>query len=208
MDMAKTISIPIELQLSPKSQALLNFLKALDADAAPTPPAPAAKTLTGNQQPPAHGEYWQGQGGYYICTLPALLGMPARHLIAGADEAEDLTFGPTQEIAGAGSHIDGAANTAALLNSGEKHPAAEWARAYTADGHTDFFLPSRYDLFMAYLCAPNLFKTSGWYWSSTQLSRSSAFVQDFEYGYSGWDSEVNEHRSRAFRVIQLQPFCA
>lgn len=158
--------------------------------------------------PPAMGEYWPGQGGHYICTLPALLGMPARHLIAGVGEAEDLTFGPYQEIAGAGSHIDGAGNTTALLQSTDKHPAAQWASAYTADGHTDFFLPSRYDLFMAYLCAPKLFKTSGWYWSSTQGSRDFAFVQDFEVGISIFNDKDDEHRVRAFRVIQLQPFCA
>lgn len=158
--------------------------------------------------PPAMGEYWPGQGGHYICTLPALLGMPARHLIAGVGEAEDVTFGPYQEIEGTGSHIDGAANTTALLKSAYKHPAAQWANACTTDGHTDFFLPSRYDLLMAYLCAPKLFNTSGWYWSSTQSSRSSAFVQDFEYGFSYWYDKDCEHRVRAFRVIQLQPFCA
>ena len=186
--------------------------------------------------PPAMGEYWPSQGGHYICTLPALLGMPARHLIAGSDEAEDMTFGPYQDIADAGSHIDGAANTASLLKAADKHPAAQWAsaytadghtdffmpsryatdkhpaaqwaNAYTADGHTDFFLPSRYDLLMAYLCAPKLFNTSGWYWSSTQLSRSCAFVQSFEYGTSGWLSKDNERRVRAFRVIPLQTFCA
>lgn len=203
MHLTQPITAHLDLQLSPKSKALLDFLKTLDADAAPTPTAQAAKTLTGAQQPPAHGEYWPGQGGHYICTLPALLGMPARHLIAGADEAEDLTFGPYQDIAGAGSHIDGAANTTALLQATDKHPAAQWASAYTADGHTDFFLPSRYDLMMAYLCAPKLFKTSGWYWSSTQSSRSNAFVQDFEYGGSYWVIKGNEHRVRAFRVIPL-----
>lgn len=196
------ITLPVRLELCAKSKALLAFLQNTDTDGAPklaTDPTPATTT----PQPPAAGEYWSGQGGHYICTLPALLGMPARHLIAGADKKEELTFGPEKEVPGAGSHIDGASNTAALLKSGESHPAAHWASIYTADGHTDFFLPSRYDLFTAYLCAPKLFKTSGWYWSSTQDSRDYAFVQDFEYGSSGWVSKDGEHRVRAFRVIQL-----
>lgn len=200
MQVLEPVTLPVNLVLSAQSNALLRTLLAAEGTPQATPAeAPATTAL----QPPAAGEYWQGQGGHYICTLPALLGMPARHLIAGANEKDDLTFGPDKEVPGAGSHIDGAANTTALLKSGDTHPAAHWARTYTADGHNDFFLPSRYDLFMAYLCAPKLFKTSGWYWTSTQDSRLIAFVQDFELGDSTWGSKGSGHRVRAFRVIQL-----
>ena len=154
--------------------------------------------------PPAMGEVWPGQGGRFICTLPALLGMPTRHLIAGEGEAEDLKFGPSVDVPGAKSHICGAVNTAALLASDKAHPAAKWASEYTADGHTDFFLPARLDMVMAYICAPQLFKTSGWYWTSTQLSRSYAFVQAFELGFSYWYLKGSKHRVRAFRVIPLE----
>ena len=160
---------------------------------------PQQDTLT----PPAAGEYWPGQGGRFICTLPALLGMPARHLIAGEGEAEDLTFGPAVDMPDAKSQVDGAANTAALLASGKEHPAAKWASEYTAEWHTDFFLPARLDMVMAYICAPQLFKTAGWYGTSTQLSRYSAFVQDFAYGDSLWYGKGFKHRVRAFRVIRL-----
>lgn len=197
------LTLPVTLELCPKSKALLAFLQRLAADGAPmtvAEPAPAA-TLT----PPAMGEYWQGQGGHYICTLPALLDMPARHLIASAGQAEDLTFGSTEEISGADCHINGDANTVALRSSGKKHPAADWARAYTADGHTDFFLPARLDMVMAHICAKQLFKTSGYYWTSTQGSRTFAFVQDFENGNSFWSYKGLERRVRAFRVIPLQP---
>ena len=54
---------------------------------------------------------------------------------------------------------------------------------------------------MAYICAPTLFKKSGWYRSSTQGSRGSAFVQDFEDGGSGWNNKDYGYRVRAFRVI-------
>ena len=157
--------------------------------------------------PPAMGEYWPGQGGRYICTLPALLGMPERYLIAGDGEADDLTFGPSVDVPNAASQLNGSANTAALLATG-KHPAAKWAQDYTADGHTDFFLPARLDMVMAHICAPQLFKKSGWYWTSMQGSRYDAFVQVFEGGNSGWDGKGNEHRARAFRVIPLHPLNA
>ncbi|MGQ3055367.1 MAG: DUF1566 domain-containing protein [Roseateles sp.] len=152
---------------------------------------------------PQPGEYWNGQGGRFICTLPALHGLPARHLIVGGREAEGLTFGPNVEVPGAGSHADGASNTTALLAHPESHPAAKWAAEYSADGHTDFHLPSRLDLLMAYICAPQLFKKSGWYWSSTQYSRFNAFVQDFEHGNSAWDCKGTELRVRAVRWIRL-----
>lgn len=153
--------------------------------------------------PPAIGEYWPGQGGHYICTLPAIQHLPARHLIAAAQEFEDITYGPYTEVPGAGSRIDGAANTAALLASGEAHPAAQKASGHTADGHSDFFLPAQLDLFMASLYAPQLFNKDDWYWTSTQLSRDYAIVQGFEYGLSFWFSKGNEYRVRAVRVIHL-----
>jgi len=193
------ITLPINLELSSKSKALLDFLRSLETDAPATPPKP-----TTSPTPPAIGEYWAGQGGRYICTLPALLGMPERHLIVGDGEAEDLTFGPVADVSGATSQIDGAANTKALLGHGE-HPAAQWASEYAADGHTDFFLPARLDMVMAHICAAKIFKTSGWYWTSTQISRRDAFVQVFENGFSFWGSKGHEHRARAFRVIPLNP---
>ncbi|WP_114968516.1 DUF1566 domain-containing protein [Rhodoferax ferrireducens] len=195
------ITLPVTLELCSKSKALLDFLRTQETGATPAPLVKPTDTPT----PPAMGEYWPGQGGRYLCTLPALLGMPARHLIAGDGEAEDLKFGPSIDVPGATSQIDGAANTDALCACSESHPAAKWARAYRADGHTDFFLPAKLDLVMSHICAPQIFKTSSDYWTSTQGSRSSAFVQDFEDGYSGWYSKGSGHRVRAFRVIPLEP---
>lgn len=160
-------------------------------------------TVVGTDTPPACGEYWPGQGGRFICTQPALMGLPARHLVFGEGEAEDLAFGPSVDVPDARSQIDGAANTTALLAANKAHAAARWAAGYSADGHSDFHLPSRLDLLMAYICAPQLFQKSGYYWSSTQLSRDGAFVQGFESGYSGWSGKVGERRVRACRWIHL-----
>ena len=136
------------------------------AVAAPSAPAPLPTTAL---TPPAPGQPWPGQGGIYIGTLPAQFGLPARHLVVGTNEAEDLKWGPyDKEATGATSQTDGRANTAALVAASDNHPAAEWAAKYTEDGHADFYLPSRIELLMCYLHAPQVFKTSGWYWSSSQ----------------------------------------
>ena len=157
-------------------------------------------------QPPALGAYWPGQGGIYCGTQPAMHGLPERHLIfAAADAPERLTWGEYgTEAPGTGNRLDGRANTAALLANkavGKSHPAAEWAAAHTADGHTDFHLPSQADLFMASLACPQQFNQDSWYWSSTQHSRLNAFVQDFEYGTSHWSSKDFYFLVRAVRWI-------
>ena len=153
--------------------------------------------------PVAHGAIWPGMGGHFIATLPALHGLPARHLILATEEKDELAWGRRgEEVAGATSHHDGRANTQALLEHGD-HPAAAWAAAYQADGHNDFYLPSRFELLMCYLAAPQLFQQSGWYWSSTQYSRHSAWCQVFEYGYSFYDAKDNELRARPVRTIHL-----
>jgi hypothetical protein len=196
-----TLTLPIEIQLSSKSKQLLDFLRTLetpDPESKPVQPKPVTGTT-----PPAMGEYWPGQGGRYICTLPALLGMPARHLIAADKEFENIVFGPRVDVPGATSHIDGAANTKALLANSEDHKAAFLASDYTKDGHSDFFLPARLDMVMAHICAPHLFQKSSWYWTSTQISSSYAFVQDFEGGYSDWHYKDDDYRVRPCRVIQL-----
>lgn len=134
-------------------------------------------------QPPAPGAYWPGQGGIYCGTLPAAHGLPARHLVfAATDAPESLQWGGYGiQVEGTAHRWDGRANTAALLahkaTTGTSHPAAEWAAAYTADGHADFHLPAQAELALASVMCPEQFDQAGWYWSSTQTGRNCAFVQ-------------------------------
>lgn len=168
----------------------------------------AAASETTLQQP-AYGEHWAGQGGIYCGTQPAMHGLPARHLIFSTEEApERLAWGPYGEkVPGCDSRVDGRANTAAILahkaGTGNAYPATEWAVAYSADGHTDFHLPSQADLFMASLCAPKAFNPNSWHWNSTQTGPTTAFVQDFETGDSGWSLKGLTYRVRAVRWILL-----
>ena len=177
---------------------------ALESSAFTAEPLPTSSAASGLLaiHTVGHGEYWAGQGGHYICTLPALHGLPARHLIAAAEENECTWGKGGEDVPGATSQYDGKANTAALLAHGG-HPAAEWAAAYEANGHKDFYLPSRFELLMCYLAAPQLFKKEGWYWSSSQSSRDDAWCQDFETGDSYDTGKGDELRARPVRTIQL-----
>lgn len=157
--------------------------------------------------PPAVGQYWPGQGGYFMGTMPAIGDLPARHLIFGTEAPKPLTWGPYgTTVDGANSRTNGATNTAAILAHkaarGGDFPAAEWAAAYTADGHTDFHLPSQADLFFASLQPAGIFPMA-WHWSSTQDSGSSAFIQSFEVGNSDWSFKGDDFRVRAVRWIPL-----
>lgn len=165
--------------------------------------APAAQGTT-NATPPEPGQHWPDQGGIYICTLPAQFGLPARHLVVGTHETKNLKWGGySTDTPAAASQTDGRANTAALLADSEAHPAATWAAQYAEDGHTDYHLPSRYELFMCWLCAPQLFNKNSWYWSSSQSSRINAWIQDFEYGGSINGGKGTEFRARPVRWIHL-----
>lgn len=153
---------------------------------------------------PQPGQPWPGQGGIYIGTFPAQFGLPAHHLIAAAQDCGRHAWGGHgHEASGAENQVDGRANTAALLADAQKHPAALAASKQNADGHTDFYLPSRFELLLCWLSAPQVFDKEGYYWSSSQYSRFTAWVQDFEYGYSLGGGKDCERRVRPVRRIHL-----
>jgi hypothetical protein len=158
--------------------------------------------------PPAPGEYWPGQGGIYAGILPAIGDQPAQHLVFGTEHPKQLTWGPHgHKMTDANSRTNGRANTVTLLadkaSTGNAYPAAECAAAYSADGHSDFHLPSQAELFMASLYAPKAFSQAGWFWSSTQYSSNGAFIQDFESGDSYLYVKHGTFRVRPVRWIPL-----
>lgn len=203
-------NLTVNLHASPHTTAQdgISLIKRIMSETvaalAATPSAPHQPETLAGTTPPAAGEIWPGQGGHYICTLPAQWGLPARHLVLGTATESGLEWGGSNsDCVSAKSHVDGRANTAALLADHTQHPAARWASKHTAEGHTDFFLPSRYDLLMCYLCAPHLFERSGWYWSSTQYSSYDAWCQHFEYGDSHAHDKDYEFRARPVRKVHL-----
>lgn len=159
---------------------------------------------------PAFGSAIAGQGGIFAAIMrgPTVDGMqqpPYALLVSDAavGEIEDVTWGEYgKDVPGASSRIDGRANTDAMVLA--NCPAALRVREISIEGHSDFYLPALGELNSAAANVTELFNKEGWYWTSTQVSRNFAFVQDFEYGNSHWLIKGSEHRVRAFRAIPLE----
>lgn len=141
------------------------------------PPAANVPPITAHSIP-ALGEYWPGQGGFNGGLVAERGDVPAHYLIFGDKDLGELKWGRYGEESGATSKWDGKANTDALIAAGG-HPAAEAARAYTADGHSDFDLPAACQLYQAW--AHGLI-AKGVYWSSSQRSAHYAFYMYFADG--------------------------
>jgi hypothetical protein len=156
---------------------------------------------------PAYGTAIAGQGGYFVAIMrgPTVDGaqqQPVALLACDAAHEKETEWGVYgKKLDGCDSRTDGHANTLAMLAA--DCPAAVHARSLSVDGHSDYFVPSLGELNTAAANAPELFDAEGVYWTSTQNSSYGAFVQDFEYGSSNWDSKFYEFRVRPFRAIPL-----
>lgn len=154
--------------------------------------------------PPAIGQYWQGQGGFYAGLMRGQGGQPDYHLVVAAADAGEVKAiawgGKGESEPVAESEWDGQANTTALLNSAKSHPAAEWVGALVIEEHRDFYLPSRRELRLCWVNVPEQFAKE-WYWSSTQYSPITAWGQNFGVGSQGDVPKGNELRARAVRRV-------
>ncbi|SFB95944.1 Protein of unknown function [Polaromonas sp. OV174] len=158
---------------------------------------------------PAFGSVIAGQGGMLAAILrgPIVDGIeqpPFALLVSDATEGEfeDIAWGEYgKDVPGTSSRTDGKANTEAMALT--NCPAALRVRELVIDGHSDWYLPSLGELNSAAANVPELFSTEDYYWTSTQHSRLTAFVQDFEDGNSTWGDKGGERRVRAFRRTPL-----
>ncbi|CAJ7720756.1 Uncharacterised protein [Burkholderia pseudomallei] len=145
------------------------------------------------------GEYWPGAGGIYVGQIPDEKAGLVHHLIASIDEAESLAWGAYgTRIDDVDDKLDGRANTLALVAATTSHPAAEWAAEYMKDGHRDFYLPAQRELSLAWATCAGKFAPA-WYWSSTQYSAGSAWLQYFGGGSQTSACKDDSGRVRAFR---------
>lgn len=159
---------------------------------------------------PPFGAAIAGQGGYFS----AIMRGPIVNNVQQAPYAllvSDIALGEIaaspwgeygKDVPGARSRINGQTNTDAMIAA--ECQAALRVRALTIEGHSDYFLASIGELKAAAANTPELFDPEGIYWASTQDSRGSAFVQDFENGTSLWGSKGSDYRVRAFRAIPLE----
>ncbi|WP_447775193.1 DUF1566 domain-containing protein [Pseudomonas chlororaphis] len=144
---------------------------------------------------PEIGEYWPCQGGVNAGFVAACGDVPAHYLILGDKDLGEFEWGRYKEESAATSKWDGKANTDALITAGG-HPSAESARAYAADGHTDFDLPAAAQLYQAWVHG---LITKGAYWSSSQRSANTAFYMFFVDGYQYYYDKYLELRVRPVR---------
>ncbi|MDI3184699.1 DUF1566 domain-containing protein [Pseudomonas paracarnis] len=158
------------------------------------PPAASVQPIASTEEP-AVGEYWTGQGGINAGYVAARGDIPAHYLIFGDKDLGEFKWGRYQEESAATSKWDGKANTNALIAAGG-HPAAEAARAHTADGHSDFDLPAAAQLHQAW--AHDLI-ANGAYWSSSQRSADTAFDMFFGGGFQSSTGKDYELRVRPVR---------
>lgn len=154
-------------------------------------PQPAAKR-------PRIGEYLVGQGGIYAGEILGDDGTTYGLVIAEPQDVGTARWAPNGERDL--SEWDGLTNTSRLRN---ECPAAKLASDYEADGHADFYLPSRREMMIALANVPHLFGKDSWYWTSTPRSESYAWAVDFENGLVHYDNRLYEFRVRPFRRLPI-----
>ena len=125
--------------------------------------------------PPPIGQVWPGQGGIYIGVSRGDEDQPDAHLIMHADYGQNLSW----------------------------EDALAWAARQTADGHTGFRAPTRFESALIYANARDQVDTDKWHWTGTQYSADDAFYQYFYYG-AQYDLDKKALGCvRAVRLIQL-----
>lgn len=164
---------------------------------------------------PAIGSQLAGgicRGHVFINGLPFALIVPPK---AEREHAGIVWHPKNERITGAGSIVDGLANTRDMLAAGS--PLAQWAAEKRIAGFDDWYIPSRIEALTirANLAAPGAvykatdnegFDTDEWYWTSTQneFHDASAWLQYFDDGDQYNDHKSDEYRAFVVRRIPIQ----
>jgi hypothetical protein len=132
-----------------------------------------------------------------------------RYLEAASLEADTAGWSLAVADVSTGTALGtGKQNTQAILNSleeaGETGAAAQLCAQLNQGGYNDWFLPSKDELDFLY----GIFKANGlgglksdWYWSSSQFSASSAWIQHFSNGEQEFSLKNGTNRVRPIRAF-------
>lgn len=96
--------------------------------------------------------------------------------------------------------VDGKPSHHVVLLDGDVRMVWEEALAWSAEQGGD--LPSREEQALLYANLKSEFECD-WYWSNTQFSRTSAYVQDFDYGFQTSNGKSYRLRARAVRRLPI-----
>lgn len=170
-------------------------------------------------QPPKIGDYRDGGVVFYVAPTPTDLdgdGTLDQGLVCAVD---DQSFGAGWGCNGiiiSGADGDGigtgADNTSDILASCSMSGiAAELCDDYTGGGYNDWFLPSKDELNEMYQNEATINATAGanggsgfanyFYWSSTEVNFTNAWIQLFGDGYQGNSVKYRTSRVRAVRAF-------
>lgn len=151
------------------------------------------------------GALWPEQGGRFGGITGGKEGIPFGAIIVPEDKRahfENVALGTyDKNVTGARSRTDGRANTIALAEAGSD--LCRQILQLEIEGHRDLILPAANDQLVLAANVPELFSFDDYYWSSTQYSSITAFVQGFESGDHNLGLKSRERRACAVRVIQL-----
>lgn len=168
----------------------------------------ATSLVTANTKlvPDTIGEYFRG--GYYIGNITIPVGSENEGtyaiVMAESDGQAPTTLSwktSNTDTPGATSLVDGVANMDAMALAGlSLHPAAEYCDSFVSDVYSDWYLPSKDELNLAWVNRAAIagalnFTGSEYYWSSTQYSATNAWRQRFSDG-----GQYNYYKSNAYRV--------
>ncbi|MCP4273669.1 MAG: DUF1566 domain-containing protein, partial [Gammaproteobacteria bacterium] len=149
----------------------------------------------------AIGEDGPAGGKVFYITDGGLHGLEA----APVDQASGAwgCYGTTISGADGTAVGTGAQNTADILaGCSDAGTVAEIADAYTLGGYNDWFLPSKDELNELYLQKDVVGGfASGFYWSSSELNSSNAWLQDFSSGL-----QYNSNKGNALGVRAVRAF--
>ena len=141
---------------------------------------PVVASGLGNGYGPAGGRIFYDKGEYVFGW---------RYLEAApSDQSTSIAWSTVTNTAtgfmGMGDAIgNGQANTTAIVGqAGCTSGAAYLCDNLTLGGYSDWFLPSRYELNELYLNSAVIGHKFAWYWSSSEVSSSNAWLQNFDDG--------------------------
>ena len=146
------------------------------------------------------GQSYQGGKIFYIDST-------SHHGLVAATEDQHLGIQWSDRLlvvaVNATSYTDGVFNTNQIITvqgNGSQY-AANVCRLYNGGGYSDWYLPSRNELNLLYLQRKAIgnFSDLIGYWSSTEFSKTEAWVQTFKDGVVGISNKTTSEAVRAIR---------